>query len=95
METAMTTTTTSTSFFSVAALLSATVMTAIVFATSAQAAGGAKPYFQENFRTKKPMHGVEGRIGDFYCSYVRIPSHKVDANGRMKVVGWNLQQHCY
>jgi hypothetical protein len=40
------------------------------------------------------MHGYEGRAGDYYCSYVRIPVHKM-INGRMKVVAWTLQQHCY
>jgi hypothetical protein len=61
---------------------------------SAEAGGRGKEYFSQTYVTKQPLHGYEGRAGDYYCSYVRIPVHKV-INGRMKVVAWTLQQHCY
>jgi len=63
---------------------------------SAEAGGRGKEYFSQTYVTKQPLHGFEGRApyGDFYCSYQRIPVHKM-INGRMKVVAWTLQQHCY
>jgi hypothetical protein len=70
-------------------------LTAGVFgALPAEAGGRGKEYFSQNYVTKQPLHGYEGRAGDYYCSYVRIPVHKM-INGRMKVVAWTLQQHCY
>ncbi len=57
-------------------------------------AGAGKDYYSQSYFTKKAMHGFEGRAGDYYCSYIRKPVHKI-VNGRMKVVGWELQQHCY
>lgn len=70
-------------------------LTAGVFgALPAEAGGRGKEYFSQTYVSQKPMHGFEGRAGDYYCSYVRIPVHKM-INGRMKVVAWTLQQHCY
>ena len=66
----------------------------VIAAAPAEAGGRAKEYFSHTYVTGKPMHGYEGRAGDFYCSYVRIPVHKL-IGGRMKVVAWTLQQHCY
>lgn len=63
-------------------------------AAPAEAGGRGKEYFSQTYVTNKPLHGYEGRAGDYYCSYVRIPVHKM-INGRMKVVAWTLQQHCY
>ncbi len=69
-------------------------LTAVVAAAPAEAGGRGKEYFSQTYVTKQPLHGYEGRAGDYYCSYVRIPVHKT-INGRMKVVAWTLQQHCY
>lgn len=66
----------------------------LVAGTSAEAGGRGKEYFSQTYRTDKPVHGYEGRAGDYYCSYIRKPVHKI-INGRMKVVGWELEQHCY
>ena len=66
----------------------------LVSTNPAEAGGRGKEYFSQTYVTKKPLHGFEGRAGDYYCSYVRIPVHKM-INGRMKVVAWTLQQHCY
>jgi len=66
----------------------------LVAAVPAEAGGRSKEYYSQTYVTKKHLHGFEGRAGDYYCSYVRIPVHKM-INGRMKVVAWTLQQHCY
>jgi hypothetical protein len=65
------------------------------FATvPAEAGGRGKEFYSQTYVLDRPLHGYEGRAGDYYCSYVRIPVHKV-VNGRMKVVAWTLQQNCY
>jgi hypothetical protein len=56
-------------------------------------ARGAKEFFQETYNFKQPMHGYEGRAGNYYCSYTRLPVHKM-VNGRMVIVGWQLEQRC-
>ena len=68
---------------------------AAVVASGAAEAKKGKEFYSETYRTKKPLHGFEGRVGDYYCSYHRVPVHKVNKQGRMKVVGWELRQHCY
>ncbi len=78
----------------------ATVASASLFATAggAEARGGGKPHFVQDYHFKKPMHGYSGRAGEFYCDYVRLPERKcVVAGGReqCKVVGWTLRQTCY
>ncbi|MGE5267848.1 MAG: hypothetical protein ACM3L9_10830 [Deltaproteobacteria bacterium] len=76
-----------------AALILALAAGAIA-AAPAEAGGRAKEYFSQTYVLDKPLHGYEGRAGDYYCSYIRIPIHKF-VGGRMKVVAWTLQQHCY
>ncbi len=76
-------------------LCAAAALAAVVAGSPADAGGRGKEYFSETYTSDRPMHGYEGRAGDYYCSYVRIPVHKIDANGRMKVVAWTLEQHCY
>ena len=66
----------------------------LVAANTAEAGGRGKEYFSQSYFSDKPMHGFEGRAGDYYCSYIRKPVHKI-INGRMKVVAWELEQHCY
>lgn len=65
-----------------------------LLSTSAEAGGRGKEFFSETYITKQPLHGFEGRAGDYYCSYIRIPVHKIDKNGRMVVVAWKLEQNC-
>ncbi|MDX2307361.1 MAG: hypothetical protein NW216_03900 [Hyphomicrobium sp.] len=65
-----------------------------VIASTGAEARGAKEYFSETYIVKQPLHGVEGRVGNYYCSYQRKPVHKI-VNGKMKVVAWELMQHCY
>jgi hypothetical protein len=67
-------------------------------AGGAQARGGGKPHFVQDYQFKQPMHGYSGRAGEFYCDYVRLPNRKcIVAGGRehCKVVGWTLRQTCY
>jgi hypothetical protein len=56
----------------------------VVAAVPAQAGGRGKEFYSQTYVLDRPMHG----------SYVRIPVHKM-INGRMKVVAWTLEQHCY
>lgn len=65
------------------------------FAGSAAQAGGSREYFSQTYQFKQPMKGVEGQQGNFYCSYRSTPIRKCDANGRCKIVGHELFQHCY
>lgn len=67
-------------------------------ATNAEARGGAKPHFTQDYHFDKPMHGYSGRAGEFYCDYIRLPKRKctLTSSGRerCKVVGWTLRQTC-
>jgi hypothetical protein len=72
----------------------ATVVAGALTSTDAQARGG-KEYFSQDYQFDRPMHGFEGRQGNYYCSYQRIPNTVCDRNGRCKVKGWTLRQHCY
>jgi hypothetical protein len=65
----------------------------VLAAAPAEAGGRAKEFYSQTYVTGKPLHGFEGRAGDYYCSYVRIPIHKI-IGGRMKVVAWTLEQRC-
>lgn len=79
-----------------ATLLAAAAIVPMLAGTAAQAGGRGKEYFSETYRFSKPMNGVEGRSGDYYCSYVKTPVRKCDANGNnCKIVAWELEQHCY
>lgn len=60
----------------------------------------AKPYYSEEYDTKRPMRGYEGFLfPDHYCSYKRYPRRacSTDKRGRerCRVVGWTLQQTCH
>lgn len=72
----------------------ATAVAGALTSTDAQARGG-KEYFSQDYQFDRPMHGFEGRQGSYYCSYQRIPNTVCDRNGRCKVKGWTLRQHCY
>lgn len=62
-------------------------------------AGNRKGFYSEDYQFDGPAKGFEGRAGDYYCSYQRIPNRvcTVDAGGneRCKVKGWTLRQYCY
>lgn len=68
-------------------------------AGSAEARGGGKQHYVQDYKFDRPMHGYSGRAGDYYCDYVRLPERKcsVTAGGRerCKVVSWTLRQTCY
>lgn len=80
--------------FAKSAALILTLTAGIAGTVPAEAGGRGKEYYSQTYVTGRPLHGYEGRAGDYYCSYVRIPVHKM-INGRMKVVAWTLEQHCY
>lgn len=66
-----------------------------MLASSAEAGGRGKDYYSETYTFSKPMNGYEGRAGDYYCSYIKTPVRKCDANGyNCRVVAWQLEQHC-
>lgn len=81
--------------FALGTFLAAATLAPVLTVTTAEAGGRGKEFFSQTYRTAKPLHGFEGRAGDYYCSYIRVPISKPDANGRLKVVAWELQQHCY
>lgn len=62
-------------------------------------AKGGKEFYVQDYQFDRPMSGYEGRAGNYYCSYQRLPNRvcTVDANGNehCKVQGWTLRQHCY
>jgi hypothetical protein len=62
--------------------------------TGAEARGG-KEFFSQDYQFDRPMHGFEGQQGNYYCSYQRLPNKVCDHNGRCKIKGWTLRQHCY
>ncbi len=75
--------------------LAASATLPLLSSTPAEAKKG-KEYYSQTYTSKKPLHGYEGRVGDYYCSYQRVPVHKINPKtGRMKVVAWELRQHCY
>ena len=71
----------------------ATAVAGALTSTDAQARG--KQYYSQDYQFDGPMHGYEGQQGNYYCSYQRIPNTVCDRNGKCKVKGWTLRQHCY
>jgi hypothetical protein len=65
-----------------------------VLSLSQAHARGGKEYFSQTYQFKQPMKGVEGRQGNFYCSYRNQPIYK-EVNGKKVIVGHELFQHCY
>lgn len=80
------------------ALLAAALPT-LLSSTAAEARGGGKEFLSEDFQFDEPVKGYEGRAGDYYCSYQRLPNRVcvIDAGGneRCQVKGWTLRQYCY
>jgi len=74
--------------------LLATAVAGALTSTEAEARG-AKEFFSQDYQFDRPMHGYEGQQGNYYCSYQRIPKNVCDRNGRCRVKGWILRQHCY
>lgn len=85
----------------IAPLALAAVALAATFAahTAAEAKGGSKGYFVQEYTFQKPMHGFSGRAGNYMCDYQRLPNRVcvMAANGTEKCVikSWTLRQHCY
>jgi hypothetical protein len=77
----------------------AAALFASALAPAASARGGGKDYYVQDYQSDQPMNGYEGRAGDYYCSYQRLPNRvcTTDSNGneKCKVQGWTLRQHCY
>jgi hypothetical protein len=80
------------------AAASAILATAIAGASVANAGGGAKEFFVQDYQFAKPMHGYSGHSGNYYCDYQRLPNRKcvINANGTesCKIVGWTLREMC-
>jgi len=76
----------------------AIVAAGLLGASSANAAGGAKEFFVQDYQFAKPMHGYSGHSGNYYCDYQRLPNRKcvTTANGTesCRVVGWTLREMC-
>ena len=76
------------------AIAAAVVSVSSLSQTSAHAKG-SKEYYSQTYVFKQPMKGVEGRVGDSYCSYRSQPIYKELPNGKKVIVGHELFQHCY
>lgn len=78
--------------------IAAVAVGALVSVTSAQAGGGSKEFFVQDYKFKKAMHGYSGHSGNYFCDYQRLPDRKcsLDRNGNehCKIVGWTLRQMC-
>jgi hypothetical protein len=65
---------------------------------SANAAGGAKEFFVQDYQFAKPMHGYSGHSGNYFCDYQRLPNRKctINSNGTesCRIVGWTLREMC-
>lgn len=79
-----------------------TALLAFVFVSAVSAAAfarGGKEYFVQDYQFDQPMSGYEGKAGNYYCSYQRLPNRvcTTDSNGNehCKIKGWTLRQHCY
>ena len=66
---------------------------------AAEAKGGSKGYYVQEYTFAKPMHGYSGRSGNYMCDYQRLPNRvcTMDKNGNEKcfIKDWTLRQHCY
>lgn len=80
--------------------IAATGLALIAAATTAsiapaQARGGGRQIFEQDYHFSKPMHGYSGHAGNYYCDYQRLPERKCDANGQnCRIVGWTLRELC-
>jgi hypothetical protein len=78
------------------AILGAALASALAPAALAK---GGKEFYVQDYQFDRPMSGYEGRAGNYYCSYQRLPNRvcSTDSNGNEKcqVKGWTLRQHCY
>lgn len=67
----------------------------IVSGAPAEARGGGRQIFEQDYHFSKPMHGYSGHAGNYYCDYQRLPERKCDANGQnCRIVGWTLRELC-
>lgn len=80
------------------ALAIAAGFAALASASAANARGGAKEVFVQDYQFAKPMHGYSGHSGNYYCDYQRLPNRKcsINANGTesCRIVGWTLREMC-
>lgn len=80
------------------ALVIAAGFATLASASAANARGGGKDVFVQDYQFAKPMHGYSGRSGSYYCDYQRLPNRRctINANGTesCKIVGWTLREMC-
>jgi hypothetical protein len=66
--------------------------------SAANAAGGAKEFFVQDYQFKKPMHGYSGYSNNYYCDYQRLPNRqcftKRDGTEKCVILGWTLREMC-
>lgn len=77
--------------------IAAVAVGAILSVTTAQAGGGSKEFFVQDYKFKNSMHGYSGHSGNYFCDYQRLPDRKctlVNGVERCKIVGWTLRQMC-
>ncbi len=86
------------STLSIAAAIAALASTISIGSVAANAAGGAKEFFVQDYKFAKPMHGFSGYSNNYYCDYQRLPTRKcvTNSNGTesCRIVGWTLREMC-
>ena len=85
--------------FAFAAAFAAASGAMLATGSAAQAGGGGKDVFVQDYTFSKAMHGYSGHApGGYYCDYQRLPNRKcsVDKNGneRCQIVSWTLREMC-
>lgn len=79
--------------FTVTIALAVAALSPLLAGSSAEAKS-SKEHFVEQYRFDKPMNGVQGFAGAYYCSYVKQPVEECNSQGQCKTV-WILTQTCY
>jgi hypothetical protein len=87
-----------TSTFSFAAVFAVAASALAFGGSAANAAGGAKDFFVQDYQFAKPMHGYSGHSGNYYCDYQRLPNRvcvpTADGRETCRIVGWTLREMC-
>jgi hypothetical protein len=76
----------------IAIALAGAALVPLLAGTPAEAKG--KEHFSNDYTFDKPMDGVQGFSGAYYCSYVKTPKEQCAPSGKCKKV-WILTQTCY
>jgi hypothetical protein len=81
-----------------AAAVFAVLAVAIAGPSAANAGGGAKEFFVQEYHFAKPMRGFSGFSSNYYCDYQRKPNQvcttRPDGTEKCRIVNWVLTEMC-